>query len=75
MAVCFLISVDEDEVKLRLDSQELILNKGKSKSGHFLTIDEILDEQNLEAWSIAILKHCFQTEWEKEGQMSIDDLW
>lgn len=75
MAVCFPISVDEDEVKLRLDAQELILNKGKSKSGHFLTINEILEEQNLEAWSVAILEHCFQVEWEKEGQISMDDLW
>ena len=35
IAVCFIVPVDEETIKLRLDSHELILNKGKSKSGKF----------------------------------------
>ncbi len=70
LAVCFVISLDE-EIKLHLDSQELILNKGKSKSGKFLTIDEICQEPELEQWSEMILKQCFNTEYESNRQLSI----
>lgn len=58
LAVCFLVVVDEDSIKLRLDSSELILNKGKSKSGKFLNLNE-LQELDLEDWSSIILEHCF----------------
>lgn len=59
IAVCFIISVDEDDIKLSLDPQELVLNKGKSKSGRFLPIDEIATE-DLEDWSKKILSYCFK---------------
>lgn len=65
MAVCFLIEVDEDGIKLQLDSNELILNKGKSKSGKFLSLDEICQEKELEEWSINILKHSFNIDYEE----------
>ena len=58
LAVCFLVSIDEDSIKLNLDSQELILNKGKSKSGKFLCFEE-LQEIEIEEWSKRILKYCF----------------
>jgi len=64
LAVCFLVPVDDEGIKLRLDSNELILNKGKSKSGRFLTISEICKERDLEQWSIMILKHCFNVKYE-----------
>lgn len=70
LAVCFFVSIDEDGVKLRLDSNELILNKGKSKSGKFLTIDEILQESELEEWSVEILKYCFDVEYKKSDQLN-----
>lgn len=60
LAVCFQVSIDEDSIKLNLDSQELILNKGKSKSGKFLSFEE-LQEFELEEWSKRILKYCFNT--------------
>lgn len=73
LAVCFVISLDEEGIKLHLDSHELILNKGKSKSGRFLTIDEICQESELEQWSEMILKQCFNIEHESTRQLSIFD--
>lgn len=58
LAVCFLIPLDDDGVKLRLDSQELVLTKGRSKSGKFLAFDEI-QSSDIEEWSKRILKYCF----------------
>lgn len=57
LAVCFVITIDED-TRLHLDSNELILNKGKSKSGKFLSLSE-LQHQELEEWSQTILNQCF----------------
>ena len=71
LAVCFLVIVDEDGVRLRLDPQELILNKGKSKSGRFLKIEEIKKEKELESWSKIILKKCFDVDVEEDPQMSL----
>lgn len=73
LAVCFLVPVDEDGIKLRLDSNELIMNKGKSKSGRFLTIDEICQEPELEQWSIMILKHIFNVEYKSNNQLTLFD--
>lgn len=73
LAVCFFVMVDEDGIKLRLDSQELVLNKGKSKSGRFLDIKEVLKEAELERWSRIILKTCFETGLQKNQQLSIFD--
>ena len=67
LAVCFIVSVDEDSIKLRLDSHELVLNKGKSKSGRFLPLDEI-KSLPMEAWSYTILNQFFNTSC---GQLSI----
>ena len=61
IAVCFIVPVDEETIKLRLDSHELILNKGKSKSGKFLDFYEI-QQLELEDWSKTILKYFFNTE-------------
>ena len=68
LAVCFFVTVDENATKLRLDSHELVLNKGKSKSGKFCSIEEI-KRYDLEDWSKVILESYFgQT---LEGQMSL----
>lgn len=60
LAVCFIVSVDESSIKLRLDSHELVLTKGKSKSGKFLSFEEI-QALELEDWSYTILRHCFKS--------------
>lgn len=66
LAVCFVVEVDEDGVKLRLDPQELIQGKGKSKSGKFLKVEELQKEQELEHWSEIILKTCFSENYENK---------
>ncbi|MDE5722079.1 MAG: hypothetical protein K2I30_05005 [Clostridia bacterium] len=60
IAICYHIKVD-DKKKLTIDSEELIQNRGKSKSGKFLNINELIENENesLEAWSIEIIKKCF----------------
>lgn len=68
-----MVPVDEDGIKLRLDSNELILNKGKSKSGRFLNIDEICQEVELEQWSVMILKHCFNVDYKSSSQLTLFD--
>lgn len=73
LAVCFFVQIDEEGIKLRLDSNELILNKGKSKSGRFLSIDEICQEPELEQWSKMILKHCFDVEYKSSNQLTLFD--
>lgn len=73
LAVCFLICVDEDGLKLHLDSQELVLNKGKSKSGKFLPLSEFTEESDYEEWSKEILRHCFEMRISNNIQASLFD--
>lgn len=65
LAVCFIVSVDKSSIKLRLDSHELVLNKGKSKSGKFLSFEEI-QTLELEDWSYTILRHCFKSSFSEQ---------
>lgn len=73
LAVCFLLPIDEEGLKLRLDSHELVLNKGKSKSGRFLSLTELEDESNYEEWSKEILRYCFNVEIYDDNQASLFD--
>ena len=62
IAVCFIVERDDiDELKLRMDANELILNRGKSKSGSFQDIDELIKKggKTFESWSVEICKHVF----------------
>lgn len=61
IALCFLIETDVETLKLRLDSEELIQNKGTSKSGRFHKIKDIVsnDSEKFEEWSELILKTFF----------------
>ena len=74
LAVCFLIVLEENSIKIRLDSQELISNKGKSKSGRFLTIEEICNEVSLEEWCLEILKYFFNVNFNDYEQLSFGDV-
>ena len=71
MAICFVISIDETVSKLKLDSTELVQNKGRSKSGKFWSLKKI-NELELEDWSKAILNHYFKIY--NLGQMSMFDI-
>ena len=62
LAVCFVIERDDiDELKLRIDSEELVLNRGTSKSGSFQCIDSLVrgngESKSFEPWSVEICKH------------------
>ena len=74
LAVCFLVSIDEDGLKLHLDPQELILNKGRSKSGRFFSLLELAGESDYEEWSKEILRYCFDIEISDNIQSSLFNL-
>ncbi len=60
IAICFVIKIDNDSLKLRLDSEELISSRGNGKSGKFYPIKSLGTEiRNMESWSIAILRTIF----------------
>lgn len=61
LAICFLIEKELDDLKLSIDSHELILNKGTSRSGTFMSLDEIRNSKDLfaEEWSQLILSKLF----------------
>ena len=71
IAICFVITIDENVTKLTLDSTELVQNKGRSKSGKFWSLEKI-NELELEDWSKAILHHYFKIY--DLGQMSMFDI-
>ena len=71
MAICFVVVVNENSIKLQLDSTELVLPKGKSKSGKFWPVDRI-QELELEDWSKKILNHYFNIS--ALGQMTMFDV-
>ncbi len=60
LAICFRVTVEED-TKLRLDAEELVQKKGVSKSGRFLTTEE-LNNEPLEDWGKMIMKKYFKIE-------------
>lgn len=67
IAVCFLIEVDINSLKLHLDPQELIMTKGTSKSGRFQDVSSLLKlNVEYEAWSYEIMKYCFNLEPEQQ---------
>lgn len=74
IAVCYKYEIETEGLKMRLDSHELTQNKGSSKSGKFLRIKEIVDNnEELEAWSVAILKYYFDIEVVSSRQLSLFD--
>lgn len=74
LAICFLIETDSSVLKLCLDSHELIQNRGTSKSGKFINVNEFASKQNeLEEWSQKILENVFEVEIEKDTQVSLFD--
>ena len=60
LAIGWVIKLGE-ETKIRLDSYELIQKKGRSKSGTFVSFNNITDtDMSLEAWSRQILLKIFR---------------
>ena len=71
LAVCFFVQIKEKTVKFRMRSNELLTNRGLGKSGRFYDIDEI-SENDLDMWSINILKNYFQRKIVISNQISLD---
>lgn len=69
MAVCFLINVDEDNIKIRMESPELVNKHARSKSGKFVKVESIDKKNN--TWTRIILSRYFEL---PEGQMSLFDI-
>lgn len=60
VAVCFTATVNPDATRLRLDDYELVVKGARTKSGRFISIDELAAEDELEAWGMAILEKVFE---------------
>ena len=74
LAICFLIEKDLDNLKLSINTDELLTNKGTSKSGTFIDIEELKRGQigPFEEWSKIILSKLFGAEIEFQNeQMAI----
>ena len=59
VGICFVVEQDLSELKLSLDSTELVQKRGRSKSGTFQKIEDVIKE-DLESWSRKIIKYCFR---------------
>lgn len=60
LAICYIIEMDLEEKKFKLTSDEFIMKTGTTKSGHVLTINELLADNNkYESWSRIIFKEIF----------------
>lgn len=74
IAICFLIEVDIEVIKLTLDPHELTQTRGTSKSGKFYPIKDFSRlDINFESWSRYILKKYFNFEIDDSNQMTIFD--
>lgn len=79
LAIGWKIPIDED-TKFRLDSYELVQKKGKTKSGSFISLDEITgSDMSFESWSKTILLELFSeslTDFQKEflKEQSVEQL-
>jgi len=66
LAICFLLEVDTESLKMRLDKEELITNKGKTPSGKFHYISDLIEDEknNFEAWTVEIFQELFNADVE-----------
>lgn len=70
LAVCFLIEKDLDNLKLSINTDELVTNKGTSRSGTFIDIEKLKHGPfaPTEKWSQIILSKLFGIEVEFENE-------
>lgn len=57
IAVCFVLTEQKETMKVHIDNDELISNRGRSKSGTFVEPESVAKMVN--SWGKAILKHYF----------------
>jgi len=74
LAICWIIELDADNCRILLDPYEMVQRKGSSKSGTFISIENINDDTfQTEDWSKHILSHYFDKELKgkSDNQMSL----
>lgn len=71
VAICFVIQLDINNLKLKLDAYELTQRTGKTKSGTFVDVSEIIDPIEYEEWSIEILNKVFSKNFPQQQSMVI----
>lgn len=69
LGICFIVEQDIEELHLTLDSTELVQKKGLSKSGSFLPVEDLRND-DLESWSRMIIDHFLDVF--PRGQMSME---
>lgn len=74
IAICYQCPIQTEGLKFNMDKHELVKNTGTSKSGKFLDISEICEmNDEIEQWSVAILKNFWDIEINSERQISLFD--
>lgn len=77
LAICWLVELDTDNCKILLDPYELVQKRGSSKSGTFIPVESINDDDfQTEDWSKIILKYFFNKELNapSSSQLNLFDL-
>jgi len=76
IGICFFIERKIDDLKLKIDHNELILNRGKSKSGQFHEVKELSKEDghNYESWSVEIAKYYFNINIKQSSEQILFDI-
>jgi len=61
LAICYVVEMDFSGRKFKLTSDEHVMKTGKTISGHTISINRLIQDEydNLESWSIEILKKVF----------------
>ena len=64
LAICYVVEMDFSGRKFKLTSDEHVMKTGKTISGHTISIKRLIQDEydNLESWSIEILKKVFNVE-------------
>lgn len=77
LAVCFLVEKNDiEDLRLRIDEEELILNRGSSKSGTFQDIAELVKKEgdHFEPWSIEIANNLFKQRIPSQLSLTSDQI-
>lgn len=71
LAICYVVEMDLNNRKFKITSDEHVMKAGKSISGHIISIGKLLknEYENMESWSIEILKIIFNMEKAKQTKL------
>ena len=72
IAICFKRSIETEGLKFRLDPHELVQTTGQTASGRFWKLKDIVKRKDeLEPWSVSILRYYYNIEVVPSHQMSL----